>query len=819
VTGDARAVRRLHLLLGEADHEQTGFVAAQRALHRLAYLPLASRDPWGCWSDTLRGHGAQSYAALRLVAMAGYVHGLTTAGLEDHRSRLAPQHRHATGTEPDAAAARADMMPDAGGLRGAGERPRGGGPRRGRDHGEEGRLMGRRRTGWIRQQRAVWYFGLTLRSGRSFEKKIPPPADGTPYDHAYAHKVRATLVHAYGTGTWDPEAPQPTVAPDLADPTLVAYVRAWADRQTYESAAQDRKLVERYLAPSPIANLPVKDLRPRHLITLLDWLGSRTSARGGTLAPRTVRHAFQAVQRALDHAIIDALLPTNPCKVVRKHLPAVQDKDPTKRQGWLFARSEIALLIHDPRTPHVRRMIYAIAFATGARIGEIIALRLRDYDPAQEPLARITIARAKKSVTKKVGGTKTGAIKLVPVHPTLKALLDAWLATGWPALIGRDPRADDLIVPTKDGGMRDVSHHNDDLRGDCARLGVALRHQHCTRHTFISLAQDDGGDGTVLRWITHAPPRSAFDGYTRGQWGRLCAEVAKLNLPLPPTAANETVQGDGGEGGGGSASINREISRAATTVASKLLQLQQLTESGREDLNLRLHRPERCALPGCATPRKWADCTHPSRDVKRSARNRHAPLSPLTTHPRTLFTRHSTNPSVPSRSGRRVTSGARSASSRTRSGAPSHGAKAPPCAARNPARIPSPSACVSVHTAKSSSPPTRTTLAQVFKIPRCSSSRDSRAAGATASSSSTLTRADPRRASRSGRRPSVPRPEQGASTNTTSYPPGGTLSRNAPSPRVTSAPTASYARVGRSRPSRASSSRPRATFSGYASAA
>ena len=25
--------------------------------------------------------------------------------------------------------------------------------------------------------------------------------------------------------------------------------------------------------------------------------------------------------------------------------------------------------------------------------------------------------------------------------------------------------------------------------------------------------------------------------------------------------------------------------------------------SGREDLNLRLHRPERCALPGCATPR------------------------------------------------------------------------------------------------------------------------------------------------------------------------------------------------------------------------
>jgi hypothetical protein len=34
----------------------------------------------------------------------------------------------------------------------------------------------------------------------------------------------------------------------------------------------------------------------------------------------------------------------------------------------------------------------------------------------------------------------------------------------------------------------------------------------------------------VLRWITHAPPRTAHDGYTRADWGRLCAEIAKLKL-------------------------------------------------------------------------------------------------------------------------------------------------------------------------------------------------------------------------------------------------------------------------------------------------
>src|SRR5438552_5181489 len=35
------------------------------------------------------------------------------------------------------------------------------------------------------------------------------------------------------------------------------------------------------------------------------------------------------------------------------------------------------------------------------------------------------------------------------------------------------------------------------------------------------------------------------------------------------------------------------------------------TWSGREDLNLRLHGPEPCALPGCATPRRPTYCTSP----------------------------------------------------------------------------------------------------------------------------------------------------------------------------------------------------------------
>jgi hypothetical protein len=40
----------------------------------------------------------------------------------------------------------------------------------------------------------------------------------------------------------------------------------------------------------------------------------------------------------------------------------------------------------------------------------------------------------------------------------------------------------------------------------------------------------NGGDSGVLRWITHAPPRSPYDGYSREQWNRLSAEMAKYRF-------------------------------------------------------------------------------------------------------------------------------------------------------------------------------------------------------------------------------------------------------------------------------------------------
>lgn len=122
-------------------------------------------------------------------------------------------------------------------------------------------------------------------------------------------------------------------------------------------------------------------------------------------------------------------------------------------------------------------------------------------------------------------------------------MLEEWRRVGWAAMMGRDPMADDLIVPLPPrAASRRTRRTGEPFRGwdytgrrwrevDLPALGWRHRSVYDTRATFITLAVDDGADAAILRdRVTHTKPRrSAFDGYDRGpHWEATCREVAKL---------------------------------------------------------------------------------------------------------------------------------------------------------------------------------------------------------------------------------------------------------------------------------------------------
>ena len=126
--------------------------------------------------------------------------------------------------------------------------------------------------------------------------------------------------------------------------------------------------------------------------------------------------------------------------------------------------------------------------------------------------------------------TKTGRER-----PTLAAILPEWRLSGWPAMMGRQPTADDLIVPlpadhavrrrtlwTPDG-MRDKSYCFKRFRDDLGLLRCRHRRGHDLRRTRVSLTREDGARKDILEFCTHNP-QNTRRGFQRNP--RRCAVEA-----------------------------------------------------------------------------------------------------------------------------------------------------------------------------------------------------------------------------------------------------------------------------------------------------
>ena len=259
---------------------------------------------------------------------------------------------------------------------------------------------------------------------------------------------------------------------------------------------------------------------------------------GDLLAPRTVHRVYEATRALFRSALKASLIKATPCSLSIEpgELPPKKDKDPVWRASAVFCLAEVQMLLSDKRIPADRRVLYAIAFLTGSRYGEVAGVRWSDYDTNHTPLSRILIARQYDGAPLKGRGSNT---REVPVHPLLGRMLDDWHGQGWKATYGRSPTATDLIVPRKtDLKSRQQAVTWRQWTRDLEAVGLRHRRIHDTRRTLISLCRADGANDTMLRWITHGPSASdIMDAYTTPPWNMLCQQIACLNIQCHEDAA------------------------------------------------------------------------------------------------------------------------------------------------------------------------------------------------------------------------------------------------------------------------------------------
>src|SRR5207245_889900 len=140
----------------------------------------------------------------------------------------------------------------------------------------------------------------------------------------------------------------------------------------------------------------------------------------------------------------------DPCVLPRGTLKKAKGAG-TKRLP--YSKENLIKLITGAKTPDAR-VWNALAIFTGMREGEVCGRRWRDWDRDSKPLGSLMLTTQYDDQPLKMEDETGDQPRVIPVHPTLAALLEWWWREGWEFVFLRKPTPDDFIVPRRGRGRK-----------------------------------------------------------------------------------------------------------------------------------------------------------------------------------------------------------------------------------------------------------------------------------------------------------------------------------------------------------------------------
>lgn len=277
-------------------------------------------------------------------------------------------------------------------------------------------------------------------------------------------------------------------------------------------------LLRIYLRPA-VGAKKVASLRTVDLLTAYtQWIKRGVGA-------RTIRHAADLLRNILRRAVKWEIVSRSPAASLdAEDLPKV-----LKPESAVLTESEVQILLQEANHPTRRctarhyltaysTFYPAVAFAlyTGARLGEIMAMRWQDIDAHQRI---VTISRSLSS-TKQTGLTfkrpKNDKVRTVCVPPQLLAILQSHRAVqaAEKIAIGAGYRDEDLIFAKPDGTPIPPWLFSSAFRNFMKRSGVRRIRFHDLRDTHASLLAKAGVPIEVIsKRLGHSDISITYDRY------------------------------------------------------------------------------------------------------------------------------------------------------------------------------------------------------------------------------------------------------------------------------------------------------------------
>lgn len=357
-----------------------------------------------------------------------------------------------------------------------------------------------------RKQDGRWAAAITLPNGKRITRYVSP---AEPSPERAAHALLAKLIT---------EAEQGEIVPPsqmTLEKWLGEYLRR-ANRGKAPATVKDREYSASYLNAA-MGTTRLERLTPQQIQRWADTavhptreaLKAHRKYEGQPLSQRAKQKALQMLRSALTEAVGLGYIPRNPAAPVKLERRASKPKGvawtPAQAQAFLAANEGTNLA-----------PLWKLALQTGARLGELLALKASDYDPVRRTLRiertlKYGGEEAGAAARRTVGAPKTErANRTFPLSPDAQETIDAALARRevLREKAGAVWTDGDWLFPAETGQLIPHGNAHRAWREALKRApGVPVVRPHDLRHTFISLALRRGVKPEVVaRMVGHSSP-------------------------------------------------------------------------------------------------------------------------------------------------------------------------------------------------------------------------------------------------------------------------------------------------------------------------
>ena len=326
---------------------------------------------------------------------------------------------------------------------------------------------------------------------------------------------------------------------DWMDLWLTVYMKNAIKQSTYISY---EGYIKNHFKPA-LGNMELRDITPRLLQQFYNY---KTEQEG--LSQKTVLNMNLCLHKALDHAVKEGLILSNPASSI--NLSRGQ-----KPQIEILTRDEQAQLVHASYS-HRYGIFIRLVLVTGLRLGELLGLRWEDIDfrsnmlSVNRTLNRLTIPNQPNGA----GGPRTEIVvqppksknsqRSIPLLPFVVQDLLAWKAVQQQdAYAAGESYIESGFVVTNPVGNYIEPRTFKDYYDQILDL-AGLRHFtfHALRHTFASRAMEQGMDTKTLSVLLgHYSVSFTLDTYAhvltdyKREGMKLMEELCTIDQTAPPS--------------------------------------------------------------------------------------------------------------------------------------------------------------------------------------------------------------------------------------------------------------------------------------------